>query len=37
MFDESLKEIVVNPIEIPGFVNQLDYLDLLRLQQRQDI
>ena len=31
MLDESLRARAVNPIEIPGFINQLDYMDLLRL------
>ncbi|MEM7595187.1 MAG: hypothetical protein AAF383_27435 [Cyanobacteria bacterium P01_A01_bin.83] len=31
MLDNNRQEIAVNPIEIPDFVNQLDYLDLLRL------
>lgn len=31
MLDKSLHKKAVNPIEIPDFVNQLDYEDLLRL------
>ena len=31
MLDKNIQEKAVNPIEIPGFVNQLDYFDLLRL------
>ncbi len=31
MFDKSLQEQAVNPTEIPGFIDNLNYLDLLRL------
>lgn len=31
MLDKTLQEIAVNPIEIPDFVNQLNYMDLIRL------
>ncbi len=31
MLDENLRAIAVNPIKLPGFINQLDYMDLLHL------